>query len=190
MIRNRPSNKRHSKQNVAAAMSGVPPPLAEPKLIMVKNRQHRCHTAKRDFSVSQVPLYNTAPLHQPYDIPAVFRRKESQALPRGQCRQKRILAKTRMKIKKSFVRCTTTAHGGPCEVFVRIGQTPWEEHSLQASADFSIVVGTNPLGILVFIDFLKRCPLNAGTPTPHCDFQISLGKTRHVSTCLSMLRRS
>ena len=110
MIRNRPSNKRHSKQNVAAAMSRVPPPLAEPKLILVKNRQHRCHTAEGDFSVSQVCLYNTTPLHQPYDIPAVFRRKESQALPRGRCRQKRILAKTRTKIKKSFVRCTTTAH--------------------------------------------------------------------------------
>ena len=59
ITRNRPSNKRHSKQNVAAAMSRVPPPLAEPKLIMVKNRQHRCHTAKGDFSVSQVLLYNT-----------------------------------------------------------------------------------------------------------------------------------
>ena len=46
------------------------------------------------------------------------------------------------------------------------------------------------IGILVYIDFLKRCPLNAGTLTPHCDLQISLGKTRHVSTCLSMLRRS
>ena len=88
--------------------------------------------------------------------------------------------------------CTMHIHGtqgGPCQVFGRIGQTPWVEHSLQESADFSIVVGTNRLGILVYID-LKRCPLNAGTPTPHCDLQISLGKTRHVSTCLSMLRRS
>ena len=57
MNRNRPSNKRHNKQNVAAALSHVPPPLAKPKLIVVKNRQHRCHTAKGDFSVSLVILY-------------------------------------------------------------------------------------------------------------------------------------
>ena len=44
--------------------------------------------------------------------------------------------------------------GGPCQVFGRIGQKPWEEYSFQASADFSIVVGANRLGILVYIDFM------------------------------------
>ena len=51
--------------------------------------------------------------------------------------------------------CTMHIHGtqgGPCQVFGRIGQTPWEEYSFQASADFSIVVGANRLGILVYID--------------------------------------
>ena len=38
------------------------------------------------------------------------------------------------------------------------------------------------------ISFLNGCSLNAGNPTPHCDLQISLGKTRHASTSLFMLR--
>jgi len=36
--------------------------------------------------------------------------------------------------------------------------------------------------------FLNGCPLNAGNSTPNCDLQISLGKTRSVSTNLFMLR--
>ena len=35
--------------------------------------------------------------------------------------------------------------------------------------------------------FLNGCPLNAGNSTPNCDLQISLGKTRSVSTNLFML---
>ena len=51
--------------------------------------------------------------------------------------------------------CTMHIHGtqgGPCQVFGRIGQMPWVEHSLQESADFSIAVGANRLGILVYIE--------------------------------------
>ena len=49
------------------------------------------------------------------------------------------------------------------------------EHSLQESAEFSIVVGANRLGILVYIDsyYIK--------PAEHADLQISFGKTRHAS---------
>ena len=35
---------------------------------------------------------------------------------------------------------------------------------------------------------LNGCLLNAGNSTPNCDLQISLGKTRSVSTNLFMLR--
>ena len=42
--------------------------------------------------------------------------------------------------------------------------------------------------ILVYRYFLNGCPLNVGKSTPHCDLQISLGKTRSVSTNLFMLR--
>ena len=72
--------------------------------------------------------------------------------------------------------CTMHIHGtqgGPCQVFGRIGQTPWVEHSLQESADLSIVVGANRLGILVYIDCYIK-------PAARADLQISLGKTRHV----------
>ena len=44
------------------------------------------------------------------------------------------------------------------------------------------------LTVSLVINFLKGCPLNAGNPTPNCDLQISLGKTRHVSTNPFMLR--
>ena len=38
-------------------------------------------------------------------------------------------------------------------------------------------------------NFLNGCPLNAGNSTPNCDnLQISLEKTRSVSTNLFMLR--
>ena len=36
--------------------------------------------------------------------------------------------------------------------------------------------------------FYMGCPINAGNSTPNCDLQISLGKTRHVSNNLLMLR--
>ena len=48
--------------------------------------------------------------------------------------------------------------GGPCQVVGRMEQTPWEEHSLQASAEFSIVVGANRLGILVYVDTFRTSP--------------------------------
>ena len=44
------------------------------------------------------------------------------------------------------------------------------------------------ISILVYLDFLNGCPLHAGNSTPNCDLQISLGKTRNVSTNLFMLR--
>ena len=150
MNRNRPSNKRHNKQNVAAALPRVHPPLAKPKLIMVTNRQHRCHTGKGDFSVSQVILYNTAHLHQPYDIPAEFQRKERQALPRGRGGKKRILAKTRMKIEESFVRCTTMAHReGSVKSSGESGKSPGKSILFKHPPIFPLFWAL----ILVYVDF-------------------------------------
>ena len=42
--------------------------------------------------------------------------------------------------------------GAPCQILRRLGQQPWEEHSFQAFADFSIVIGANRLRILVYVD--------------------------------------
>ena len=40
-----------------------------------------------------------------------------------------------------------------------------------------------------YIIFLKGCPLNVGISSLHWDLEISLGKTRQVSTHLLMRRR-